>query len=103
MNNSQTSVAALIAFCFAFAGTIPAQSPPLPVIPTNTFRVTEYGAVGDGQTLNTTAIQKTINAASKAGGGIVLIPEGRFLTGPFMLASRINLHLAKGAMILIGD
>jgi polygalacturonase len=103
MNNSQTSVVALMAFCFAFAGSIPAQSPPLPVIPTNTFRVTEYGAVGDGQTMNTTAIQKTIDAASKAGGGIVLIPEGRFLTGPFMLASRINLHLAKGAMILIGD
>src|ERR1035438_3740478 len=103
MNNSQTSVVALMAFCFAFAGSVHAQNPSLPVIPTNTFRVTEYGAVGDGQTMNTTAIQKTIDAASKAGGGIVLVPEGRFLTGPFMLASRINLHLAKSAVILISD
>ncbi len=65
--------------------------------------MTDYGAVGDGQTMNTIAIQKTIDAASKAGGGIVLIPEGKFLTGPFTLASRINLHLTSGAMILISD
>jgi polygalacturonase len=53
--------------------------------------------------MNTAAIQKTINVASKAGGGIVLVPEGRFLTGPFLLASRINLHLASNAVILISD
>ena len=53
--------------------------------------------------MNTIAIQKTIDTASKDGGGVVLIPEGRFLTGPFTLASRINLHLVKGAMILISD
>ena len=53
--------------------------------------------------INTAAIQKTIDAASAAGGGIVLVPEGNFLTGPFTLASQINLHLAKGATILISD
>ena len=103
MNNFQSSIIALMVFNFTLAGNVRGQSPALPVIPTNTFRVTEFGAVGDGQTMNTTAIQKTIDAASKAGGGIVLVPEGRFLTRPFMLASRINLHLAKGAVILISD
>src|SRR5208282_1130485 len=76
---------------------------PLPVIPTNTVLVTKFGAVGDGKTMNTTAIQKTVDAASAAGGGVVLIPEGNFLTGPFTLASQINLQLAKGATIVITD
>src|ERR1700685_3924018 len=103
MKNLQTVVLALITFYLAFAGSVSAQSPVPPVIPTNTFPVTQYGAVGDGQTMNTIAIQKTIDTASKVGGGIVLIPEGKFFTGPFTLASRINLHLVKGAMILISD
>ena len=73
------------------------------MIPEATFNVTNYGAVGDGKTMNTAAIQKTIAAASAAGGGMVLIPAGKFLTGPFTLASSINLHLAKDASILISD
>ena len=103
MNRFQTLVLALTTCSFAIVGSVSAQSPALPVIPTNTFRVTQYGAVGDGQTMNTAAIQKTIDAASKAGGGVVLVPEGRFLTGPFTLASRINLNLASNAVILISD
>src|SRR5665648_589861 len=43
--------------------------------------ITDFGAVGDGQTLNTVAIQKAIDEASAQGGGVVIIPEGRFLTG----------------------
>ena len=73
------------------------------MIPQATFNVTNYGAVGDGKTMNTAAIQKTIDAASAAGGGTVLVPAGKFLTGPFTLASSINLHLAKDASILISD
>ena len=81
----------------------PAQNPPLPVIPQATFNVTNYGAVGDGQTLNTASLQKTIEAALAAGGGTVLVPAGRFLTGPFTLAGDLNLHLAKDATLLISD
>ena len=103
MNGFRTFIAMLAGFGFALAGNVRAQNPALPVIPTNTFTVTAYGAVGDGKTMNSAAIQKTIDAASAAGGGIVLIPEGQFLTGPFTLASRINLHLASGGSILIGD
>jgi polygalacturonase len=103
MNYFSPRILVLTACCFVFLGSVSAQNLPLPMIPTNVFRVTQYGAAGNGQTMNTVAIQKTIDAASKAGGGIVLVPEGRFLTGPFTLASRINLHLAKGAVILISD
>ena len=103
MNRLSTFIPIFTALCFAMAGNLPAENPPLPVIPTNTFTVTEYGAVGDGKTMNTTAIQKTIDAASAAGGGTVLIPAGSFLTGPFTLASRINLQLSREASILIDD
>ena len=89
--------------CVTFASGTLAENPPLPVIPTNTFDVTHYGAVGDGKTMDTEAIQKTISAATSAGGGIVLIPDGKFLTGPFTLASSINLRLASGATLLIRD
>jgi polygalacturonase len=67
------------------------------------FGVQQFGAVGDGKTLDTAAIQKTIDAASAAGGGTVVVPAGRFLTGPFTLASRINFHLAAGAVLLIDN
>jgi len=80
-----------------------AQPIPLPAIPHATFNLALYGAVGDGRTMNTAAIQKTVDAAAAAGGGTVWVPAGKFLTGPFTLASRINLHLAPGATILISD
>jgi polygalacturonase len=80
-----------------------AQDIPLPQIPDKIFNITDYGAVGDGKTLNTAAIQKAVDAASAAGGGKVLVPAGNFLTGPFTLASSVNFHLAKNAVILISD
>src|ERR1035437_3083068 len=101
---SKTCVTAMVAgFVLACAFGVPAQGIPLPVIPDATFNVTNYGAVGDGRTMNTAAIQKTVDAASAAGGGTVLVPAGKFLTGPFTLASSINLHLARDAFILISD
>ena len=45
------------------------------------YPITRYGAVGDGKTDNTKAIQKTINKASESGGGTVLVPVGKFVTG----------------------
>jgi polygalacturonase len=68
-----------------------------------TFNIKNFGAVGDAKTLDTAAIQKTVAAASAAGGGTVLIPAGKFLTGPFTLASRINLHLDARAVLLIDN
>lgn len=65
-----------------------------------TFPITDYGAKGDGTTLNTDAMQRAVDAASAAGGGTVIVPAGRFLTGSFALRSHVTLHLQRDAVIL---
>ena len=51
------------------------------------FNIADFGARNDGITLNTDAIQRAIDAAHKAGGGVVLVPRGRFLCGVIHLKS----------------
>jgi len=65
-----------------------------------TFNISDDGAVGNGQKLNTGSIQRTIDRANAAGGGTVIIPKGRFLTGMLQLKSNVTLHLASGAFLL---
>ncbi len=72
---------------------------PLPTIGSGTFNVTTYGAVGDGKTDNTTAIQAALTAAGAAGGGTVTIPSGTFLSGPVVISSGTRLDLASGAVL----
>ena len=72
----------------------------LPVIPSHDENIVAYGAVADGRTMNTNAIESAITAAAKAGGGRVVVPAGTWLTGPVRLQSNINLHLEKGAVLL---
>jgi hypothetical protein len=67
---------------------------------TGTWRVTEFGAVGDGKTLATRGIQAAIEACARAGGGVVVVPAGRFLTAPIFLRSNVELHLATGATLV---
>ena len=74
------------------------HEPPLPNIPRRVFKVTNFGAKGDGVTINTKAVQAAINAAS-AGGGTVIVPRGEFLCGPIQLASRINLLIDEGGTL----
>ena len=64
----------------------------------DTFNLAKYGAVADGQTLNTEAFRKAIEACAVA-GGTVLVPRGLWLTGPISLKSNVNLHLADGALV----
>ena len=66
-----------------------------PSFPDRTVNIRDYGAVGDGKTMNTRAFASAIAACAKAGGGRVLVPAGVWLTGPIHLKSNINLHLAK--------
>ena len=68
--------------------------------PQGGYSVTEFGAVADGETLNTIAIQKAIDARAAAGGGTVYFPAGRYLTGTLFLRDRVTLHLDAGAVIL---
>jgi polygalacturonase len=70
-----------------------------PSIPSKTFSILEYGAVPDGQTLNTEAFAKAITACTKAGGGVVNVPPGLWLTGPIQLQSNIALNVESGAII----
>jgi hypothetical protein len=80
-------------------GWVHAANPAMPVIPSTVFNVTNYGAMGDGMKDNTTNIQNTINAANAAGGGIVEIPAGTFLSGPLTLLSSINLQVDTNATL----
>ena len=64
------------------------------------YNVVNFGAVGDGQTLNSKFIQAAINQANKDGGGKVVIPNGIFLTGSIVLKSNVELHLRKKAVLL---
>ncbi len=66
-----------------------------------TFNIRDYGAIGDGQTLATAALQKAVDTAAAAGGGVVLVPAGKYLTGPFTLTSGIELQLAKDSVLLL--
>ncbi len=72
----------------------------LPHFQNKLFNIKDYGAVGDGHTMNTDAFQKTINACSEAGGGKVIVPPGLWLTGPIELKSNVNFHVERGALIL---
>src|SRR5699024_9218477 len=62
--------------------------------------ITDYGAVGDGETMNTDAVALAIQDCYEQGGGRVVIPKGIFLTGAVQLLSNINLHLQEGATLL---
>lgn len=77
--------------------------PALPRIPERTFTLTDFGAVGDGKTMNTAAFAKAIAAVDKAGGGRLVVPAGVFVTAPFKLCSNLDFHLEAGAVIQAPD
>ena len=64
------------------------------------FNVRDFGAKGDGQTLDTRAVQLAIDAAHKERGGTVLIPAGTFVVGTVELKSNVTLHLAAQGRLL---
>jgi polygalacturonase len=78
-------------------------NPALPAIPDRTFNFADYGAVGDGKTMNTEAFHKAVDAVHAAGGGRLVVPPGNYLTMPFVLTSHMDLHLDKGATILASN
>jgi len=82
-------LAALLFFLFILSGVKAAD-----------FDVTKYGAVGDGTTLNSQAIQKAIDACHQSGGGKVIFPAGKFLSGTIVMKDNVTLYLQKGAVLL---
>ena len=75
--------------CFLLAVAVHAQA----------LSIKECGAVGDGVTLDTKAIQTAIDSVAALGGGVVEVPAGVYLTGSIWLRDNINLHLNPGAVI----
>ena len=73
------------------------------VFPNYNVSIVSYGAIADGVTLNTNAINKAISDVSERGGGKVIIPSGIWLTGPIDLQSNVNLHLEYGALLLFSS
>jgi exo-poly-alpha-galacturonosidase len=63
------------------------------------FLVTDYGAVGDGRRDNTRSIQGAIDACATKGGGIVVVPEGVFISGSLFFRPRTSLRVEKGAVL----
>lgn len=66
------------------------------------YNIVDYGAIGDGVVVNTQFIQEAIDDCNKNGGGTVLVPSGKFVTGTILLKDNVNFHLA-GESELIGS
>ncbi len=64
------------------------------------YNIRDFGAVGDGKTLNTAAVQAAIDACFRDHGGTVLVPAGVFVIGMIELKSNVTLHIAAGATLL---
>jgi polygalacturonase len=75
-----------------------------PRFPHRYFPVADFGAKGDGTTLDTQAFARAIAACNRAGGGHVIVPAGgTFLTGAIHLRSNVDLHVEKGATVLFSQ
>src|ERR1700677_3489681 len=64
------------------------------------YNVRSFGAAGDGQTLDTDAVNKAITAANEDGGGTVQFPAGTYRCYSIHLKSNVTLYLGQGATIL---
>lgn len=65
--------------------------------------IIDFGAIKGDKEKTSQAIQKAIEKANKMGGGIVVIPEGEWLTGKIHFKNNVNLHLSKGAVLLFSE
>jgi polygalacturonase len=82
----------LVLFCCLLAGSARAED----------VNILACGAVPDGTTPATSAIQQAIDRCASSGGGTVTVPPGRFLTNTVFLKSNVNLHITQGA-VLVGS
>ena len=116
MNNINIIATSLIFICL-FSGTSSKQAFPQaddpwkavdtilrkikkPLFPNRIFNISDYGAVNDGRYDCSIAFDHAIKDCHASGGGRVLVPAGRYFTGPIYLKSHVELHLEKGAEIL---
>lgn len=74
-----------------------------PVFQDKTFDIRKFRAIGDGTAKNTEAFRQAIASCTAGGGGKVLVPAGKWLTGAIHLRSNVNLHLEEGAELHFSD
>lgn len=72
----------------------------LPQIPSYSVNIKDFGAVGDGGTLNTEAFAKAMRHLADKGGGKLIVPAGIWLTGPIQFENCTELHVEQGALVL---
>ena len=89
----------LTALVFAPLAALHAAAPQSSTRPVQIFDITAHGAKGDGQTLNTQMIQQAVDACHGAGGGVVSVPKGVFVTGALRLKSGVILRVEKDAIL----
>jgi len=77
-----------------------AAADPAPAESLRRFDVREFGAKGDGITKDTAALQKALDACADAGGGIVVVSRGHFLTGSLVMRSRTTLQIEGWACLM---
>lgn len=86
-----------------FAGAKRVSAASTPAHASESFDVRSFGATGDGKTLDTSAINRAIDAAGAAGGGTVLFPAGSYLSYSIHLKNNVSLYLGPGATIVAAD
>ena len=96
-----TAVFLFILLSAGFVLNAQVAAPARAVIPDRQVSLADFGGVPDGVTSNTEAFRKAIAALDKQGGGKLVVPEGIYLTGPIVLKNCIDLHLERGAVILL--
>lgn len=99
----RTVIAAVcLLFSYSVNAKIPFRMPEvkLPNIPQRTVSIADFGAKGDGVTLNTEAFAKAMKSMSEKGGGRIVVPAGIWLTGPIQFESCTELHVERGALVL---
>lgn len=69
----------------------------------NAHNVVKYGALGDGSTLDTTAIQDAIDECNQTGGGIVYFPAGMYVSDKLFLKDNVGIYLDLGATLLVDE
>ena len=81
----------------------PEKSSPENSLGSRTYNIRDFGAKGDGATLDTAALQAAIDACNKDQGGTVLVPAGTFVIGTTELKSNVTLHIAAAGILLGSD
>ena len=92
-----------LAGCATPSSTPTTAAPAAPAASRVTYNIRDFGATGDGKTIDTAAINQAIDAAASAGGGTVLFPAGTYASYSIHLKSNVTLYLGDGSTLLAAD